>query len=634
MKIVANSTFVNVILIVLILLEYVASFATRPKVLISYVLYIPLGRKGEKTYNQCSDNIDAFVVQGVDFHPSVQFVFSLVGDTVVPNSITAADRKFKNVRYVQVEKVPVDLFAHGNLLRSYLEPPSRNWTSVLGPQKRPFHPDLFIFLNCGARGPYFHGGNDTPRDSSAGALPQKLQWITTFSSKLNKNVKAVGPTINCEVSPHVQSYALALDRIGASIVLPFWSPRVGVTDKFQIIRDAEVGISAAIMKEGYQITGLDSRYRYHDFRDATLKCEPDYPLVVNEYINPIRCDRSSDGNEAFQPGCEGVEPCEVIFVKYGGEVFEGDMIAGYTLRRVREEDKRRAAHQPACPRPVIERRRIIDIDAIHRNLSSQAKRILWPFPHNTQTVLLVRAHSSYSLHLISLLWTLEATQSNFAKQMVVLVIPTDAESTEVLRRILVKEWAFNKHRRLGAVLLDFPQWVYDSYGHDIETMCTPPKYRLLLSKFPVEEVRRHCLVNSPLHYLLVDIALHHVITRCPSCSQLVVTNADNHYSLRFFNQTDEYMYEQSKEPLQDVILTNMVSRGNLLQVQPERRRADLGCFLVSVQFLRDKKISFLSSLPLRPQANDYHDADGFFIEKLREKGARILIHQQYLFIHE
>lgn len=50
-------------------------------------------------------------------------------------------------------------------------------------------------------------------------VPKSVHWTTVFTNKLNDDVKLVGSTINCggaykisEMQPHVQSYAVAMDK--------------------------------------------------------------------------------------------------------------------------------------------------------------------------------------------------------------------------------------------------------------------------------------------------------------------------------------------------------------------------------------------------------------------------------------
>ena len=83
--------------------------------------------------------------------------------------------------------------------------------------------------------------------------------------------------------------------------------------------------------------------------------------------------------------------------------------------------------------------------------------------------------------------------------------------------------------------------------------------------FPDSDVDRHCGVNSPLHYLIVDIAIYYIKKYCSSCQRILVTNADNHYSPLFF----EFVYNSVDNG--DIAMTNMLSRGRPLQIREQSR---------------------------------------------------------------
>lgn len=56
-------------------------------------------------------------------------------------------------------------------------------------------------------------------------------------------------------------------------------------------------------------------------------CLPQYKFYGNNYyVNPTRCELFQRGPEPAAPvealGCRGLDPCEVVFVKYGGEVYQ------------------------------------------------------------------------------------------------------------------------------------------------------------------------------------------------------------------------------------------------------------------------------------------------------------------------
>ncbi len=65
----------------------------------------------------------------------------------------------------------------------------------------------FIFLISSVRGPYLV------------SYYQSKEWYSVFTNCLNNYIKLVGPTISCQMSPHVQSYFWATDHQGLSILL-------------------------------------------------------------------------------------------------------------------------------------------------------------------------------------------------------------------------------------------------------------------------------------------------------------------------------------------------------------------------------------------------------------------------------
>ena len=44
--------------------------------------------------------------------------------------------------------------------------------------------------------------------SSSSSSSSSFNWISQFTSKLNNDVALIGPSINIEVSPHIQTYAV------------------------------------------------------------------------------------------------------------------------------------------------------------------------------------------------------------------------------------------------------------------------------------------------------------------------------------------------------------------------------------------------------------------------------------------
>jgi len=104
----------------------------------------------------------------------------------------------------------------------------------------------------------------------------------------------VGPTINCQIAIHVQSYFLVatLDAVELGIQNGVFS----VTDALsldQTIEQKEVGFSQLLIRNGYNIGSMMTRYFGHDFTvpDNNPDCLP------------------------FNPTYTAMSPIEVIFLK-------------------------------------------------------------------------------------------------------------------------------------------------------------------------------------------------------------------------------------------------------------------------------------------------------------------------------
>ena len=155
---------------------------------------------------------------------------------------------------------------------------------------------LYIFINSSVRGPYIP------------TYVGSKKWVHMFTSMLDNNIKVVGPTISCESTgqsfgvykqnPHVQSYALATDRIGLGIMLSAGAFTCR-NDRWRTILFSELGSSAAVLNAGYNIASFVIRYRHVDWRNqSTWQC--------NAGISPLNAD-SFDGST--------LQPLDCMFVK-------------------------------------------------------------------------------------------------------------------------------------------------------------------------------------------------------------------------------------------------------------------------------------------------------------------------------
>jgi len=236
------------------------------EVVISYALY---AKKGSVSGESCLSNSE-YLISSIlkEKKEKIKYVFSLIGDTQVPDILSNASTVHKE-NFISVVRTPqysVGLFAHFEVLNIYLSKSSVKY---------------FICLNCGSRGPYNFPSTDS--------LPN---WIKLFVAKLGNDVIAVGPTISCEISPHIQTYAIAFNRIGARFAAELWYHNSSMTEetKGTIVMNSEIGLSSKILSEGYNIASLDHRFQNRDFRRAGGACDLYYNLE-GSYRNPTRCDK-------------------------------------------------------------------------------------------------------------------------------------------------------------------------------------------------------------------------------------------------------------------------------------------------------------------------------------------------------
>jgi hypothetical protein len=155
--------------------------------------------------------------------------------------------------------------------------------------------DYYFFMNGGVIGPilpnYF-------RDT---------HWTNIFIQKINDNVKLVGTTIVClpptdlgGYGPKVEGFFFMVDQIGLDILKNQKTVFYEHTNRVDCIVNGEYGLSNCILKNGYSIDCMLSRYQNIDWRDVNN-------YNMNQNIHPSRKD-SFYGNS--------INPYEVIFHKW------------------------------------------------------------------------------------------------------------------------------------------------------------------------------------------------------------------------------------------------------------------------------------------------------------------------------
>jgi hypothetical protein len=117
--------------------------------------------------------------------------------------------------------------------------------------------DKLVFLNCGMKGPFQSAQNPT-------------FWAAEFTNRLRADVKLTGTTINCGGKlhvnhAHVQSMLWATDRVGlaaiqkAGAIYDCKDQLFKKNGRDHLIIDYEMGLSRAVLKEGYAIQDMINR---------------------------------------------------------------------------------------------------------------------------------------------------------------------------------------------------------------------------------------------------------------------------------------------------------------------------------------------------------------------------------------
>ena len=257
---------------------------------ISYAIYAV-----KKQHFLCFENLRIFVDRSQFNNDFIHYNFIVLGRTQLSEELKTSISKLSRASVVRLKNERIDLCSHTDALKIHL---SRNDLTLS-------YYDYYFFTNCGMRGPYFRHKSINKGDSSS--------WLKPFIFAMSNVTKAVGPTISCEIFPHVQSYAIMLDAVSVSFAFKIWScerfnisanHRMNSTEKLHLINSTEVELSRVLLRNGYNIASI-TMYQNVDFRDdSTSKC--------TFSGNPTAC---------FPPSCLSLDPCDLVAVKYGGGVW-------------------------------------------------------------------------------------------------------------------------------------------------------------------------------------------------------------------------------------------------------------------------------------------------------------------------
>lgn len=150
-------------------------------------------------------------------------------------------------------------------------------------------------MNSSVRGPFF-----VPYFEYV-----NMSWFHIFTKRLTDKIKLVGPSINCEQKPHVQSYLMATDQVGLALLTV---KDAGIfrchANYHDAVFDGEIAASQLLLRTSYQIASLQSKYQGWDFnRPENQGC--------NYGASPIYYDKAIDTISH--------DPYELIFVKFKGQ---------------------------------------------------------------------------------------------------------------------------------------------------------------------------------------------------------------------------------------------------------------------------------------------------------------------------
>ncbi|KAJ1415502.1 hypothetical protein B484DRAFT_454512, partial [Ochromonadaceae sp. CCMP2298] len=230
------------------------------------------------------NNMNLFVAAILSHHNDPQspykayYLFNIVGDADNP-IIPLIPTHLPTVSYVLWSEASSDLDCHMRLTRKLGDRMITRFGAVL-------------YMNQGVRGPLV--------DRVGG------QWLGRFKGLLGShNVAMAGPSMSCEVSPHVQTHMFALrSQMVPKITAHIRESMTGANlkDWTKLIHALEVGMTGVVQAAGFNV----SSFLYANRDQPYFKHCLTYQGPKNQFdLNPASW-------------C-GVSIQELVFVKWGGE---------------------------------------------------------------------------------------------------------------------------------------------------------------------------------------------------------------------------------------------------------------------------------------------------------------------------
>jgi hypothetical protein len=198
--------------------------------LVVYAIRVESGKNGDRTI----ENVNYFLRHGLLASDNVRYVFIVMegsrDDPRLEWGQAMGEGRGSNVCIRAAVNFDADLCIYPSLLREL----------DLGFYRH------FIFINSGTRGPFF--------EERIGPVT----WLDRATNKLVGSTGLVGATVSCDVFPHVQSYAIAMDSRALAIALELWADtsvdmRRAITSRNTIPVAMEVGLSRRLLAKGIGI---------------------------------------------------------------------------------------------------------------------------------------------------------------------------------------------------------------------------------------------------------------------------------------------------------------------------------------------------------------------------------------------
>jgi len=275
-----------------------------------------------------------------------------------------------------------------------------------------------------------------------------------------------------------------------------------------------------------------------------------------------------------------------------------------------------------------------NVSKILNLIANDSQTFLPTYSNNIDLVIFVRYYHGNVAELCKMVSNVDAsTHISGLKNVLIIGVLTDIfmkiKTLNHALKCVTSHVTSTKEQKVTVQLISFPDILYKVFGKLLQYhLCT--RRAIELMDVEINYIMRFCGVNSPLHYLLNDLALFHMFGKLPIPTKtwVMVTNADNYYYASYFRA----LFMINEEDY-DIFFSKMIHKGNAQEVELVEGKIDLGSGSMRVEFLRRNNITFLGSLPPVVRAMQYHNADGWLYSKLKNLNVSSLVSSKILYIH-